>query len=651
MSKSDVLSVRMVRRGMVFGVVVLGAVVWHEAAVGIEPAVAQPPAAGTNAQEKSPSPKAPSPKTSSPKESATLGVAVIMLDGSLAEGVGQGGLLADVSPRLHRIVERLDRAANDKKVGAVLLAMKSPDLGRARADELRAAILRLRAKGKPVAVHLLDTEPVHYLVAGVADTVMIAPAATLAITGVRAEVTFLKEMLDKVGIEAEILQVGEFKGAGEMLTRTGMSPQLREQYEAYVGDLYEQLVERVSEDRKLPPDRVRQLIDTGVFTPEAAKAAGLVDEILYEDEAVLHLARTAKLVTQVDDGKDAAPKVLRDYAKQSLNETDFSGITGLIKLVDLFSGGGGAAGSRGGSRKIAIVHLSGTIDDGSTSGLLGGGGGPGAVIKALRDADADDSVAAVVLRIDSPGGSALASDLIWREAKRTDKPVVASLSDTAASGGYYVAVAADRIVAAPGSLTGSIGVVGGKVAVGSALARVGVHTDVVSRGRNAGWLSMQEPFNDHEREAFLGTMKDIYRLFTMKVAEGRRIDIARMPELAEGRVFTGRQALAMGLVDQLGTLEDAVAEARRLAGIADGDAVERVLLPEPRGLFEDLFGGSTGAADPMVRLAAAGLLARGLPPGVLEGGLIEALAPVADALSLLASERPLMLLPVRVVVR
>ncbi|MFM8577690.1 MAG: S49 family peptidase, partial [Planctomycetaceae bacterium] len=369
-----------------------------------------------------------------------------MLDGSLAEGVGQGGLLADVSPRLHRIVERLDRAANDKKVGAVLLAMKSPDLGRARADELRAAILRLRAKGKPVAVHLLDTEPVHYLVAGVADTVMIAPAATLAITGVRAEVTFLKEMLDKVGIEAEILQVGEFKGAGEMLTRTGMSPQLREQYEAYVGDLYEQLVERVSEDRKLPPDRVRQLIDTGVFTPEAAKAAGLVDEILYEDEAVLHLARTAKLVTQVDDGKDAAPKVLRDYAKQSLNETDFSGITGLIKLVDLFSGGGGAAGSRGGSRKIAIVHLSGTIDDGSTSGLLGGGGGPGAVIKALQDADADDSVAAVVLRIDSPGGSALASDLIWREAKRTDKPVVASLSDTAASGGYYVAVAADKIV-------------------------------------------------------------------------------------------------------------------------------------------------------------------------------------------------------------
>jgi protease-4 len=617
-----------------------------------EPAVAEPPTSAGSARAPAgdaaaakPAPAKPAPE----KPAATTGVAVIALEGSLAEGVGQGGILADVSPRLHRLVERLDRAAMDRKVGAVLVAMKAPELGRARADEIRAAILRLRAKGKPVAVHLLDAEPVHYLVAGAADEILIAPAATLAITGVRAEVTFLKELLDKLGVEAEILQVGEFKGAGEMLTRSGMSPQLREQYESYVGDLFDQLVEQVAADRRLPRERVQELIDTGVFSPEAAQAAGLVDAIAYEDEAILRLARRAKLVPE-GGGRETPPKVLRDYARQSLDEADFSGITGLMKLMDLFSGGG-KAGSRGGSKRIAVVHLTGAIEDGSSPGLLAGGGGPGPVIKALRAAAADDSVAAIVLRIDSPGGSALASDLIWREASRASKPVVASLSDTAASGGYYVAVAADRIVAAPGTLTGSIGVVGGKVAVGSALARLGVHTDVVSRGRNAGWLSMQEPFRDHEREAFLGTMRGIYHLFTTKVAEGRKIDPARMPELAEGRIYTGRQALDKGLVDRLGTLDDAIAEAKRLAGIGEEESVDRVLLPEPRGLFEDLFGAAGETGDPLVGPAAAGLLARGLPPGRIEGGLLEALSPVADSLLLIASGRPLMLLPVRVMVR
>jgi protease-4 len=616
-----------------------------------EQAVAEPPASPGKAGVRAEDPAASNKKAAPPGKAVPIaGVAVITLDGGLAEGVGQGGILADVSPRLHRLVERLDRAAADRRVGAVLVAMKAPELGRARADEIRAAIRRLRAKGKPVTVHLLDAEPVHYLVAAAADEVVMAPAATLAITGVRVEVTFLKEMLDKLGVEAEILQVGEFKGAGEMLTRTGMSPQLREQYESYVGDLFDQLVEQVAADRGLPPERVRELIDTGVFTPEQALAAGLVDGIAYEDEAILRLARRAKLVAESGGAEQAPPKVLRDYARQSLDEADFSGITGLMRLMDLFAGGG-KTGSRGGGKRIAVVHLSGTIEDGSSPGLLGGGGGPGAVLKAIREADTDDSVAAIVLRIDSPGGSALASDLIWREASRAEKPVVASLSDTAASGGYYVAVAADRIVAAPGTLTGSIGVVGGKVAVGSALARLGVHTDVVSRGRNAGWLSMQEPFSDHERQAFLGTMKGIYRLFTTKVAEGRKIDIARMPELAEGRVYTGRQALAKGLVDRLGTLEDAIAEAKRLAGIGEEESVDRLLLPEPRGLFEDLFGAAGTTDESLVGLAAAGLAARGLLPGGIDGGLLQSLTPVADSLLLLASERPLTLLPVRVVVR
>jgi protease-4 len=196
-------------------------------------------------------------------------------------------------------------------------------------------------------------------------------------------------------------------------------------------------------------------------------------------------------------------------------------------------------------------------------------------------------------------------------------------------------VAADRIVAAPGTLTGSIGVVGGKVAVGGALERLGIHSDVVSKGRNAGWKSMQKPFADHEREAFLGTMKDVYRLFTTKVAEGRRIDPAKMPELAEGRVYTGRMAREAGLVDRLGTLEDAIDEARELAGIGKDEAFDRTLLPEPKGLFEDLFGMS-GAADPLAAMLR------------LDPAIVEAIMPHADALMLLSSGRPLAMLPAHV---
>lgn len=561
-------------------------------------------------------------------------IAQISLAGSIPEGVGQSGVLADVSPRLHRIVERLDAAAADSRVKGVLLTIASPDIGRGRMEELAAAVARVRNAGKPVAAHLVGGGPVPYCLAAACDSISMPPAATLEITGVRMEVTFFKAMLDTLGVDAEILQVGEFKGAGEPLTRSSMSPQLRAQYEEFVGDLYEQLVGRVAATRQLTVERARELVDIGVFTPEAAAEAGLIDAVAYEDEVISGLA--ARL--DIDE-----PMVARNYAAKEV-DNDFSGIGGMVKLLEMFSGSGKkSAKSR--DKRVAIVHLTGEIREGKgAEGLLGGGsGGSDAVIKAIRQAAEDSSVAAIVLRIDSPGGSALASDLIWREAERTHKPVVASLSDTAASGGYYVAVAADRIVAAPGTLTGSIGVVGGKIAVGEALGKVGVHTDVVSKGRNAGWLSMQAPFTEHEREAFLSTMKDVYRLFTSKVADGRRLDSEKLTTLAEGRVFTGRMAKELGLVDRLGTLDDAIDEARQLAGLAADEKLEPLLLPEPRGLFEDLFGQAGSEAAPVAKAAALTFLT-GLPG-------VDAFLEHLDALTLVSSGRPLMMLPATIRVR
>lgn len=600
-----------------------------------EPAVAEKPA------------KKVAEKATPKKVTATI--AQITLAGSIPDGVGQGGLLADVSPHLHRVVERLDKAAGDARVKAVLLSIESPDLGRARADELRGAIARVKKAGKPVAAYLISSEPIHYMLATACDTITMPPAATLEITGVRTEVTFFKAMLDKLGVEAEILQVGEFKGAGEPLTRTSMSPQLRTQYESFVGDLYEQMVERIAADRKLPLDGVREFIDIGVFTPESAREAKLIDAVGYEDEVVTALAGAIK----VD-----APKLARDYAEQKI-DSDFSGIGGLVKLVEMLSGQ--KQQSAGGKKKqVAIVHLTGEIKEGKGSDdLLGGGSaGSASVIEAIRDAAKDEQVVAIVLRIDSPGGSALASDLIWREVERTEKPIVASLSDIAASGGYYVAVAADKIVAAPGTLTGSIGVVGGKIAIGGAMEKFGVHTDVVSKGRNAGWLSMQTPFTAEERAVFLATMKDVYRLFTSKVAAGRKLDMEKIATLAEGRVFTGRMAKELGLVDRLGTLEEAIDEARKLAGIEENEELERILLPEPRGLFDDLFGMAGATKTPLARGTATGksgtgeILLRAALLAKIAGVLgVDALATQAEALVQLSSGRPLMRMPMQVKVR
>ncbi|NBS33363.1 MAG: signal peptide peptidase SppA [Planctomycetia bacterium] len=575
-------------------------------------------------------------------------LAVIAVTGSLPDGVGQDGLLADVSPQLHRMVERLDRAAADETVQGVLLSIRSPEIGRARAAELREAIGRIRAAGKLVVAHLVSGEPVDYAVAAACDTILMPPAANLALTGVRAEVTFFKGLLDRLGVQAEILQVGEFKGAGEPLTRESMSEPLRQQYEAFVGDLFEQLIEQVASDRGLAAERVRELIDIGVFTPEAARQAGLIDGIAYEDEAISGLAGRLAI---------DQPKLVRDYGKRDI-DTDFSGLTGLMKLVEVFSGtpSGNRASTAG---KVAVIHVRGEIVEGKGSvGMLGGeAAGSETIIKAIRQAVKDDSVAALVMRIDSPGGSALASDLIWRELDRCEKPVVASLSDTAASGGYYIAVASDRIVAAPGTLTGSIGVVGGKIAVGGALEAYGIHTDVVSRGRNAGWLSAQQPFAEHEREAFFATMQDIYRLFTSKVATGRQLDSEQLKKLAEGRVFTGRMALQAGLVDQLGTLDVAVAEAARLAGLEESTQPERLLLPEPRGLFDEFLGVDAGRSpSPAVvtrhleqQLLAAVQRLAGFGP--LRPTILEKMARQAKLLALVGSGEPLMLLPADVSVR
>ena len=340
-----------------------------------------------------------------------------------------------------------------------------------------------------------------------------------------------------------------------------------------VDDLYQNLVATIAKDRKLDEAQVRKLIDEGIFTATAAKKAGLVDEIAYTDE--IHDLFRKKLQAEKVD-------FVSDYKKEK-NDIDFSGIGGMMKLMELAFGGKTSEKTTG-PRKIAVVYAVGVIVQGKGSSSIMGGDGVGSttLVEALRTADKDPKVLAVVLRIDSPGGSAVASDLIWRQVNRMHKPVIASMANVAASGGYYIAAAARKIIAEPQTITGSIGVIGGKPVISKLLDKVGVSTEIISRGKNSGMLSLTTPFTADERQAWMHIMEETYGQFVSKVADGRKMPRAKVEELAQGRVYTGKMALDNGLVDSLGTLEDAILAAKESAGLKPDEKVNLETLPEPK---------------------------------------------------------------------
>jgi protease-4 len=570
-------------------------------------------------------------KDSNPKKAAQLGV--IELSGSYPEGPEQPGIFGEISDNLNRLLERLDQAAKDDKLAGVVLEFRDLELGRGKTAEVRAAVARLRKAGKKVYADLRSGEARDYLLASACDEIAMPESGTLAVTGVRAEVTFFKDLLDKLGIKAEILQKGAYKGTGEIFTRSGMSPEFRKDIDLLVDDSYNQMIDTIAADRKLDRGRVKDLVDEGIFTATEAKAAGLIDRVAYRDQLVDEL-KTALKVEEI--------KLTENYGKKKFDE-DFSGFNGFLKLMQMLTGNEPSASS-GKNRKIAVIYVVGEIVDGKGSdGLfqnetIGGD----TMVKAIRDAEKNPKVAAIVLRIDSPGGSALASDLVWRAVVTCKKPVVASMSDVAASGGYYIAMGAKRIFAEPSTITGSIGVVGGKIALKGLMDKIGVKAEVISRGKNSGWQSSVEPFTPSERAAWSKSMDDMYRQFTTKAAEGRKIDLKHLQDdLAGGRVFTGRIAVENKLVDRVGTLDDAVAEAKSLGGMTAEEPVDRLNLPKPKTFFESLFGN----AGPEDRLKLA------LPEFGGQFGQLSRTLGEAEQFSRLFSRPAVLVLPYRLEIK
>jgi protease-4 len=496
------------------------------------------------------------------------------------------------------LLKRLGQVRDDGEVAAVVLRIEPLPLSGGRVEELRALVAALRQR-KPVVAYLVGGGTKEYWLASAATAVVLPPSTPLVLTGLARTDLYLKDGLARLGVAVEVAKAGAWKSAPEPLTRSGPSPEAREMTGALLDDVSGRILADLSEGRQLPPGQVSALVDRGLFTAAEARQAGLADEVLWPDELEAYAGRLAGRTVRATAAYRPAPER--------------------------------RAQRWGRPPAIALVRLEGTIASGRTRreplGLAGIAGAE-TVAAALRAAARDGRVKAIVLRVESPGGDAQASDFIWREVAqaRRRKPVVVSMGDLAASGGYLAAVGADLIVAEPSTLTGSIGVFALKPELSGLLGKLSVTRDVQQRGALADVASPWKPWTPEERAGVERMIGAVYASFVDRVAEGRRLSREAVERVAGGRVWTGAQALERRLVDRLGGLPEAIAAARERAGLLPGDEVEVVGLgtdgldlPAPLAPLARLAGGEEPAA--LERLAAA-------LPELRTAALLQELGPV-----------------------
>lgn len=467
---------------------------------------------------------------------------------------------------LREVVESLDRGAKDKHVTGLIVRV-GDGISLADAQELRQAVERFRAQGKP-ALAFAETVgesgrgTIAYYLMSAFDDVWLQPSGEIGITGFAVETPFLKGALDTLGIKAQFGRRHEYKNAPESFTAAGYSPPFRESLESLLGSMAEQAVDGIATARKLTPETVRALIDRAPLLSLDAKEAGLVDHLGYWDEA------EAAIKERSHEGE----------IFDAIHYLDRTGDDGFIHAPT----------------KIALIYATGAIVSGGGEPSPFGDSsatGSDAVGRAFDEALKDATVKAIVLRIDSPGGSYVASDTIWREVKRArarGKPVIASMGSTAASGGYFAAMAADKVIAQPGTITGSIGVFSGKMAIGGLLDKIGVKMDSVQIGKHAGIWSQSREFTPEGWAVLEKNLDAVYADFTGKAAEARSLSTEAIDKAARGRIFTGKQAIAVGLVDALGGYAEAAEAARQAAGIKPETEAHLVPFPKPKKPIEML---------------------------------------------------------------
>ena len=483
---------------------------------------------------------------------------------------------------LRGLFKKLETLKTDDEIAGIIFKIEGVSIGWATLQEIRNKLHEFREADKETIGYLESGGNAEYLLAATMDRTVLMPAGSLNLTGLRAEILFYKGLLDKLDIQADMLAMGKYKSGVEPYMREGMSDAFRESMTTVLDDLYEQLLRHIARSREgITVEDASDLMDRGPFTAEEALQEKLVDALQYYDELLDGL----KTASAGEDVQVVKP----DYARKR-KVPDMNSFAGLIQLFNMLSPPQRAR-TDAGENQIALIYANGPILPdieslfASMSVIT-----PDTLRKAFEKARTDDSVRAVVLRVDSPGGSALASDLIWREVMLTqrEKPVVVSMGDVAASGGYYIAMAAGTIIAHPSTLTGSIGVFGGKLNMKGLYNKLGLTKEIITHGQNATLYSDYGGFTPTERKRLEKMMKTIYADFVRKAATGRDKSFDEMNEIAQGRIWTGKQAKELGLVDELGGLETALSIAKEQAGFSETDKVNLIVLPKQRPFFEQL---------------------------------------------------------------
>lgn len=517
-------------------------------------------------------------------------VLVLRVSGDLPDYVAESpipfnlprGIFGGEVRSLTDLLWQLKKAKVDRRIGGVLLEIGDVGAGWAKADEIRDAIADFRRSGKPIYAYLTYGANKEYYIASACERVYVAPVGDLFINGLAANAIFLRGALDKLGVYPDFYQIGKYKNAPDQLTRREMSDAQREVINSLLDDQFARYINNVAAARKLAPETVRELIDQAPLRAEQAKRAGLIDGTAYREEVENELKRRLGY-------RDAERLRIVKASQYKRIEPESLGL------------------NRG--ERIAVIYASGAIGPGRSNNSPFGEQNVGSetMVRAIDEARDDRTIRAIVVRVDSPGGTVYDSDLIWRaleEAKKR-KPVVVSMSDVAASGGYYISAGANSIVAEPSTITGSIGVFAGKPVLKGFYDWIGVNSEWILRGRYAGIFRETEPFTPEERAKFEELVRSYYyNEFVPKVAQGRHRDPEYIDSIGQGRVWNGAQAKERGLVDEFGGLDRAIEIAKQLAGIPSDKEIQRVVKPAPRSLFEQLFGGDEAMGEDEARWQA-----------------------------------------------
>jgi protease-4 len=530
---------------------------------------------------------------------------VLRVTGDLAEAEPGGvfNQFLESPPTVRSMVDALRKAKVDGRIAGVVIAPAGGSGLWAKVQELREAILDFKTSKKPIVAYLEYGGEQEYYLASACDKVLLMPASPLNLSGLATYEVFFRGTLDKIGAYPDLLHIGDYKTAANTFTHHTYTPAHREMAESLTTDLYEQLIRGIAQGRRKSAAEIRAIVNRGPLLPEEAVRLGLVDDVAYED--------------QIDD------KVSFGGHRMRRLEND------RYRHVPARSLGIGTG------PKIAVIYADGTIASGRSSSEVGSRVvGSETLIRYIREARADRSIRAIVLRVDSPGGSAIASDVIWRELmiSRPSKPIVSSMGDVAASGGYYIAMPAHVVVAQPGTLTGSIGVVMGKFAVGGTLEKLGINMEATSRGQYAQLYSPVRPFTPEERLKVEEQMQATYDLFVEKAAQARNTAPEKIDAIAQGRVWTGSQARQVGLVDELGGLQRAIAIAKQRAKIDPQAEVQLVIYPPRKSIYELV-------ADPFGDNIVAGWLS------ILQPVERRAMQQLTAPLRLFRAGEPLALMP------